>query len=127
MSEFKTFNAVVKEWLYKYFEKYPEKRNVIIKQLDQKEDVVDMMPHAISDIMCSVIGMFFVNKKYNCNLWEWDLVKKRILRPFNDEPSIVSNFLEKVMKEAKVDDIPFLVNFQKAFLSSEFEYVLEHT
>ena len=52
------FNAVVKEWLYKYFEKYPEKRNVIIEQLDQKEDVVDMMADAISDIMCSVIGMF---------------------------------------------------------------------
>ena len=113
MSEFKMFNAVVKEWLYKYFEKYPEKRNVIIEQLDQKEDVVDMMAHAISDIMCSAIGMFFVNNKYNYNLWEWDLVKKRILRPFNVTPSIVSNFLEEVMEEAKVGDIPFFGEFSE--------------
>ena len=54
-----------------------------------------------------------MNKKYNYNLWEWDLVKKRILRPFNDEPSIVSNFLEQVMEEAKVDDIPFFGEFSE--------------
>ena len=59
MSEFKTCIVVVKEWLYKYVEMYPEKRNAIIEQLDQKEDVVNMVAHAISDIMCSVIGMFF--------------------------------------------------------------------
>ena len=95
MSEFKMFNAVVKEWLYRYFEKYPEKRDVIIEQLDHKEDLVDMMAHAISDIMCSVIGMFFVNNKYaisdimcsvigmfsvnnkySYNLCGWDLLRK---------------------------------------------------
>ena len=113
MSEFKMFNAVVKEWLYKYFEKYPEKRDVIIEQLDHKEDVADMMAHAISDIMCSVIGMFFINNKYNYNLCEWDLLKKRILRPFNDAPSIVSNFLEEVMEEVKVDNIPFFGEFSE--------------
>ena len=88
MSEFKTFNAVVKEWLYKYFEKYPEKRNVIIEQLDQKEDVVDMMAPllAISDIMCSVIEQVMEEAKV---------------------------FLEQVMEEAKLDDIPFFGEFSE--------------
>ena len=41
-------------------------------------------------------------------------VKKRILRPFNDVPSIVSNFLEEVMEDAKVDDIPFFGEFSES-------------
>ena len=50
------------------------------------------MTDAISSLMCTVIGMFYVNRKYKMNLWEGDLVKKRILRSVNDS---VNSFLEE--------------------------------
>ena len=94
---FKTFNEVVTTWLHEYFEKYPEKRNAIMTV-----DSIDMMAHTISDLMCSVIGMFYVNRKYEFNLNECDLVKKRILRPMNDAGVI--NFLKEVEEERKGKD-----------------------
>ena len=114
---FKTFSEVAKQWLQDYFEKYPDRREIIIpnftrEQLDAEQgddynikfklsefygedssqEIIDMMTHAISSLMCTVIGMFYVNRKYKMNLWEDDLVNKRILRPVNDN---VSSFLEE--------------------------------
>ena len=51
-----------------------------------------MMTGAISSLMCTVIGMFYVNRKYKMNLWEGDLVNKRILRPVSDS---ADSFLEE--------------------------------
>ena len=113
---FKTFAEVAKQWLQDYFEKYPDRREIIIpkftrEQLDAEQgddyikfklsdlygedfsqEIIDMMTDAISSLMCTVIGMFYVNRKYKMNLWEGYLVKKRILRSVNDS---VNSFLEE--------------------------------
>ena len=104
---FKTFSEVAKQWLQDYFEKYPDRREIIIPKFtseqldaeqgddyikfklsdlygeDSSQEIIDMMTGAISSLMCTVIGMFYVNRKYKMNLWEADLVNKRILRPVN--------------------------------------------
>ena len=111
---FKTFSAVAKQWLQDYFEKYPDRREIIIPKftseqldaeqgddyinfklsdLDSSQEIIDMMTGAISELMCTVIGMFYVNRKYKMNLCEGDLVKKRILRSFNY--NVVNIFLEE--------------------------------
>ena len=104
---FKTFSEVAKQWLQDYFEKYPDRREIIIPKFtseqldaeqgddygeDSSQEIIDMMTGAISSLMCTVIGMFYVNRKYKMNLWEADLVDKRILRPVSDN---VSSFLEE--------------------------------
>ena len=112
----KTFSEVAKQWLQYYFEKYPDRREIIIHKFtreqldveqgddyikfklsdlygeDSSQEIIDMMTDAISSLMCTVIGMFYVNRKYKMNLWEGDLVKKRILRSINDS---VNSFLEE--------------------------------
>ena len=112
----KTFSEVAKQWLQDYFEKYPDRREIIIPKFtheqldaeqgddyikcklsdlygeDSSQEIIDIMTDAISSLMCTVIGMFFVNRKYKMNLWEGDLVKKRILRSVNDS---VNSFLEE--------------------------------
>ena len=110
---FKTFSAVAKQWLQDYFEKYPDRREIIIPKFtseqldaeqgddyinfklreDSSQEIIDMMTGAISELMCTVIGMFYVNRKYKMNLWEGDLVRKRILRSFNY--NVVNIFLEE--------------------------------
>ena len=60
---------------------------------DSSQEIIDMMTGAISELMCTVIGMFYVNRKYKMNLWEADLINKRILRSFND--SVVNRFLKE--------------------------------
>ena len=113
---FKTFSEVAKQWLQDYFEKYPDRREIIIPKFtsekldaeqgddyikfklsdlygeDSSQEIIDMMTGAISSLMCTVIGMFYVSRKYKMNLWEADLVNKRILRPVSDN---VSSFLEE--------------------------------
>ena len=110
---FKTFSAVAKQWLQDYFEKYPDRREIIIPKFtseqldaeqgddyinfklreDSSQEIIDLMTGAISELMCTVIGMFYVNRKYKMNLWERDLVRKRILRSFNY--NVVNIFLEE--------------------------------
>ena len=110
---FKTFSAVAKQWLQDYFEKYPDRREIIIPKFtseqldaeqgddyinfklreDSSQEIIDMMTGAISELMCTVIGMFYVNRKYKMNLWEGDLARKRILRSFNY--NVVNIFLEE--------------------------------
>ena len=110
---FKTFSYVAKQWLQDYFEKYPDRREIIIPKFtseqldaeqgddyinfklreDSSQEIIDMMTGAISELMCTVIGMFYVNRKYKMNLWEGDLVRKRILRSFNY--NVVNIFLEE--------------------------------
>ena len=110
---FKTFSAVAKQWLQDYFEKYPDRREIIIPKFtseqldaeqgddyinfklreDSSQEIIDLMTGAISELMCTVIGMFYVNRKYKMNLWEGDLVRKRILRSFNY--NVVNIFLEE--------------------------------
>ena len=113
---FKTFSAVAKQWLQDYFEKYPDRREIITPKFtseqldveqgddyikfklgdlygeDSSQEIIDMMTGVISELMCTVIGMFYVNRKYKMNLWEADLVNKRILSPVSD---IVSCFLKE--------------------------------
>ena len=91
---FKTFSEVAKQWLQDYFEKYPDRREIIIPKFtseqldaeqgddyikfklsdlygeDSSQEIIDMMTGAISSLMCTVIGMFYVNRKYKMNLWE---------------------------------------------------------
>ena len=110
---YKTFSAVAKQWLQDYFEKYPDRREIIIPKFtseqldaeqgddyinfklreDSSQEIIDLMTGAISELMCTVIGMFYVNRKYKMNLWEGDLVRKRILRSFNY--NVVNIFLEE--------------------------------
>ena len=110
---FKNFSAVAKQWLQDYFEKYPDRREIIIPKFtseqldaeqgddyinfklreDSSQEIIDLMTGAISELMCTVIGMFYVNRKYKMNLWEGDLVRKRILRSFNY--NVVNIFLEE--------------------------------
>ena len=125
---FKTFSEVAKQWLQDYFEKYPDRREIIIPKFtreqldaeqgddyikfklsdlygeDSSQEIIDMMTDAISSLMCTMIGMFFVNRKYKMNLWEGDLVKKIILRSLNDS---VNSFL----KEFDDTDIEFWGEF----------------
>ena len=113
---FKTFSAVAKQWLQDYFEKYPDRGEIITPKFtseqldaeqgddyikfklgdlygeDSSQEIIDMMTGVISELMCTVIGMFYVNRKYKMNLWEADLVNKRILSPVSD---IVSCFLKE--------------------------------
>ena len=104
------------QWLQDYFEKYPDRREIITPKFtseqldveqggdyikfklgdlygeDSSQEIIDMMTGVISELMCTVIGMFYVNRKYKMNLWEADLVNKRILSPVSD---IVSCFLKE--------------------------------
>ena len=113
---FKTFSTVAKQWLQDYFEKYPDRREIITPKFtseqldaeqgddyikfklgdlygeDSSQEIIDMMTGVISELMCTVIGMFYVNRKHKMNLWEADLVNKRILSPVSD---IVSCFLKE--------------------------------
>ena len=113
---FKTFSAVAKQWLQDYFEKYPDRREIITPKFtseqldaeqgddyikfklgdiygeDSSQEIIDMMTGVISELMCTVIDMFYVNRKYKMNLWEADLINKRILRPVS---GIVSCFLKE--------------------------------
>ena len=113
---FKTFSVVAKQWLQDYFEKYPDRREIITPKFtseqldaeqgddyikfklgdlygeDSSQEIIDMMTGVISELMCTVIGMFYVNRKHKMNLWEADLVNKRILSPVSD---IVSCFLKE--------------------------------
>ena len=78
---FKTFSEVAKQWLQDYFEKYPDRREIIIPKFtseqldaeqgddyinfklsdlygeDSSQEIIDMMTGAISELMCTVIGM----------------------------------------------------------------------
>ena len=121
---FKTFSEVAKQWLQDYFEKYPDRREIIIpkftsEQLDAEqgddyikfklsdlygEEIIDMMTGAISSLMCTVIGMFYVNRKYKMNLWKGDLVNKRILR-------LVSDSVDSFLKEFDDTEIEFWGEF----------------
>ena len=112
--DFESFYKVVESWLHKFFKKYPEKRDVIIIDgVETEDEIVDTISITINEIMCSLISMLIVNRKYKYNLYEWDLYKKRVLRPFNE--IIVENFLEEVRNHAKVDDIPFFGEFSEGF------------
>ena len=100
---FKTFSVVAKQWLKDYFEKYPDRREIIIpkftseqldaEQGDSSQEIIDLMTGVISELMCTLIGMFPMNRKYKMDLWEGDLVRKRILSSFNY--NVVNIFLEE--------------------------------
>ena len=117
MSDFKLLVELMKEWLHQYFEKYPDKKKVIISG-ENDNYVVEAMTRGICETMCNIIGMFYINDKHGFKLDQWDLVEKRILRGMNDRPSFVTNFIDEVKEESNKKDIPFFGEFSEGIYHS---------
>ena len=79
---FKTFSAVAKQWLQDYFEKYPDRREIII-------------PKFTSEQLDAEQGDDYINFKLREDSSQEiiDLIRKRILRSFNY--NVVNIFLEE--------------------------------
>ena len=117
MTDFKIFTEVVEEWLEQYFNEYSDMKKVIIYDEKEKSNIINSMVIAVSEMMCNIIGMFYINEKYGYNLYHWDLAKKNIIRAMNKEGGFVDEFIKKAgVKEGvvgKIEGFSYFCRFSK--------------